>query len=445
MSVPPTTIGRFEVVRSLGVGGMGEVWLCRSVGAQGFSAEVVVKRVRPDRAARQRDRDMFVDEARLASRLSHPNVVKVFEFGEEEAGMFLAMEHVRGRDLADALAAGPPPPVGLAAHVTRCIAHALAHAHALTDEAGDSLALVHRDVSPHNVLLGYADEVKLSDFGVARSTARLRQTTGDGIKGKLRYLAPEQARGEPLDDRADVYALGLILFEQLTGLPALDGDDEAGLLAAASRGGLAPPPAAPEALRALLQRCLAVEAGERPTAAQMADSLDRFIVDHVSDPAELRVGPWLQARLPAQAAATAHGPAPGADSAAPTVGRRRRGPWVLLALLALSAALLVAMALLRSQPPPAARRASPVSEAGAGTAEVAPAQAAAAPGWLELQVRPHGKVWIDGRPFGDAPIRRKLTAGAHRVRVANKAMGKSKTLTVKVASGRRTRKTVELK
>lgn len=421
---------------------MGEVWLCRSLGAAGFSTDVVVKRVRADRADRRRSQQMFVDEARLAARLAHPNVVKVFEFGEEEAGMFLAMEHVHGRDLADALDAGPPPPVGLAAHIARCLAHALAHAHALSDPGGASLQLVHRDVSPHNVLLGYAGEVKLSDFGVARSTARLRESTGDGIKGKLRYLAPEQARGEALDDRADVYALGLVAVELLTGAPAVDARDEAGLLAAASRAGVTPPDDAPKPLRELLGRCLAPTPGERPSAAEAAEALDRFILEHVSDPGELRVGPWLQARLPPDAPAESRSSSAVADSAAPTVGRRARGPWILLALLAVALSLAVVIPLLRSDPPPAARRAlSQPSEAPPTPDEPPPVKAQ---GWLEVQVRPHGKVWIDGKAAGLAPVKRKLPAGTYRVRAANKALDKATTARVQVRSGRRTRKTLEL-
>ena len=445
MTTAPQTIGRYEVVRPLGVGGMGEVWLCRSVGAQGFSAEVVVKRIRGDRAARQRSRDMFADEARLAARLSHPNVVKVFDFGEDDAGMFLAMEHVRGRDLSEALAAGPPPSVGLAAHIARAVANALAHAHALQDSAGASLELVHRDVSPHNVLLGYADEVKLSDFGVARSRARLRESTGDGIKGKLRYLAPEQARGEDLDGRADVYAVGLLLVELLTGAPALDAHDEAGLLSAAARGGVAPPPHAPAPLRALLGRCLAVDAADRPVSTELAETLDRFVLEHVTDPAQLRVGPWLQARLPAPAQGLTPAPA-GGDSAAPTVGRGPRRPWTLLALLGAAGVLAAAVAFLGTSPPTPVRRSTPPAASAAmpATAAPEPAPAAPAPGWLEIQVRPHGKVWIDGRAAGDAPVRRKAKAGVHRVRAANKALGRSKTVSVSVKPGKRARKTIDL-
>ena len=448
-ALSPSTIGRYEVVRRLGVGGMGEVYLCRAVGAQGFEAPVVVKRVRADRVERRRYLEMFADEARLSARLAHPHVVKVFDFGEDAAGPYLAMEHVHGQDLAAALRAGPPAPPGLAAHVVRAIAHALAHAHQLRGDDGGPLGLVHRDVSPHNVLLGYAGEIKLSDFGVARAAGRLRHSTGDGLKGKLRYLAPEQAARGALDGRTDVYALGLVLWELLTGSPALQGDDEATLLDAARRGGVRPPPQTPEALQALLARCLAVDPAARPRAAEMADALDSFVLGHVSDPALLRTGTWLTERLPPGPPPTPEDRPPTPNSDAPTVGRRGRRPWLLLALLASTAG--AAAFLQRSDaprprptPPAAATPAAPVDGREAPTRE-GKASPAARRGWIDVQVRPHGQVFVDGRRRGPAPLRVSVSPGPHTVRVDNAALGLSETLRIQVKPGRISRRTVVLK
>jgi hypothetical protein len=187
---------------------------------------VVVKRVLPELLDDPSFAAMFVAEARILSRLAHVNIVQVFEFGEVDGQYFLALEYVRGRDLRAAIDArirGAFPP-GLAALVARDVARALGHVHAICDERGAPMRLVHRDVSPGNVMIGFDGAVKLLDFGIAKPLAEnTRTNTAPGtLKGKIAYMAPEQVDGLALDGRADLYSLGVLLHEMLTGQPLFD-------------------------------------------------------------------------------------------------------------------------------------------------------------------------------------------------------------------------------
>jgi hypothetical protein len=273
-------LGRYELLRPLARGGMAELFLARRRAA-GVEKLLVIKRVRAERAGDPRFLELFVREARLSMSLAHQNIVPVFDFGRSGDQVFLAMERVEGRDLGSTLARPgvPPLPPVVAAFVTAECCQALAYAHGRRGEGGAALGIVHRDVTPRNVLLSWAGEVKLTDFGIAAlagdDVARLTGTPG--------YMAPEQARGEPLDARADVYAVGLVLREALTGARARPGADRDELLAAARDGRLAPWPARaeplPPALVAIAERATAADPSVRfPDAASLLAALDAFIV-----------------------------------------------------------------------------------------------------------------------------------------------------------------------
>ncbi len=231
-------LARYRLVRRIGAGGMAEVFRAELVGAEGVTRELVVKRMLHSLALDPEAVAMFIEEARIAARLRHPNVVQVYEFGKSGDSYFLAMELVEGCDLAAVIrhAGGQRLPLGAAAFVLFELLEGLAYVHELTDAKGSPLGLVHRDVSPHNVLLGFAGEVKLADFGIAQVGARIEAGTAEeGVRGKRAYMAPEQARGEPLDARADIFAAGLVLFELLTGRRAYEGRAEV-LIEAAREG-----------------------------------------------------------------------------------------------------------------------------------------------------------------------------------------------------------------
>ncbi len=257
--------GRYRVERALGHGGMATVLLARD-GELG--RPVAVKLLAENLAADAELRERFEREARAAARLSHPNIVGVFDVGEEAGRPYIVMEYVQGGTLAGLLVRRGTLAPGEAAELGRQIALALAHAHA----AG----LVHRDVKPENVLLTEDGTPKVADFGIARAAGAARLTQTGAVLGTLGYLAPAQAAGEPVTAAADVYALGAVLVELLTGR-ALHGSRsleerrrQAEWPALAAHG---PPSELPRGLREALERSLALEPRERPSAAELAESL----------------------------------------------------------------------------------------------------------------------------------------------------------------------------
>jgi serine/threonine protein kinase len=229
------TFGKYRLLELVASGGMAEVWRAEAPGAEGFVKEVALKLIRGDHDARGDFVRMFVQEARLASRLNHANIVQVFDFDQVDGRYYIAMELVRGRTLREV--ADRCREMGLrlglarAVHVCAEVARALAYAHRFR-EGGAPAGLVHRDVSPQNVLVSYEGEVKLTDFGIARALGASEVTAPGTIKGKLAYMAPEQARGENVDGRADVFAMGVMLWELCTGRRLFARDSDAATLTA---------------------------------------------------------------------------------------------------------------------------------------------------------------------------------------------------------------------
>jgi tRNA A-37 threonylcarbamoyl transferase component Bud32 len=213
--------GRYRLIAELGQGGMATVYLAVALGTSGFRKLAVVKLLRPEIAIDDEFVQMFLDEARLCARLSHPNIVQTYDVGVDEVGHVMAMEYLDGVSLHAAVAklarnAGPLK-FPLHAKVLLEVLEGLQYAHELADYDGRPLHIVHRDVTPHNIFVTYDGQVKLLDFGIAKaSTSSVRTATGV-VKGKLTYMAPEQARGESVDARADVYAVGVMLWEAVTG------------------------------------------------------------------------------------------------------------------------------------------------------------------------------------------------------------------------------------
>ncbi|MCA3013693.1 MAG: protein kinase [Myxococcaceae bacterium] len=219
--------GRYTLVKRLGAGGMGEVFLAR-----GESGEVVtIKRILPHLTENPRFLRLFLDETRIASRLVHPNIARIVEFGEVRGAWFVAMEYVQGHDLRELLKrareAEHPVPPQVVAHVAHQVAAALDFAHRATDAQGRHLQIVHRDVTPHNVLVTGEGVVKLVDFGVAKAANKAVHTAAGMLKGKFPYMAPEQAGGRHVDGRTDVFALGIVMWEALTGAYLFRGKTDA--------------------------------------------------------------------------------------------------------------------------------------------------------------------------------------------------------------------------
>lgn len=210
-------IGPYRLERHLATGGMADVWLATQEGPEGFRKEVVIKRIRGLRADDVEFRTMFLDEARLTARLNHPNIVQIHELGEEDGEFYVAMEYVEGSDLADVLERDGRLPWHIALHIAEQLLLALIFVGELEDD-GARLDVVHRDISPSNVLLSATGHVKLADFGVAKALSNHHRTQTGATKGKLSYMSPEQVRADELDARSDLFALGVNLYEWITGV-----------------------------------------------------------------------------------------------------------------------------------------------------------------------------------------------------------------------------------
>ena len=221
--------GKYELLGRIAAGGMAEVFLAREIGAHGTRRSVAIKRIHPHMADDERFIEMFRDEARLAMRLTHPNICHIYEFGELDGHHYLAMEFIHGIALGRLMrkareVSGIPIPI--AVKVASRIAEALHWAHNATDEEGEPLGLVHRDVTPHNIMIGFDGTVKLLDFGIAKANTQAAHTRAGTVKGKFSYMSPEQCGGFPLDGRSDVFSLGVCLFEALTGKALYVRDNE---------------------------------------------------------------------------------------------------------------------------------------------------------------------------------------------------------------------------
>ncbi len=239
---PHARLGPYTLGERLGVGGMAEVYLGEIEGPHGFAKRVALKRILPQLARDPRFVAMFCDEARICAMLEHPNIVKVIDFGEAEGELFMAMEFVDGISAARLLRAvsarGERFPLGSVLYIAHEVLRALAHAHEAVDERGRPLNIVHRDVSPGNVLIGRAGEVKLTDFGIVRSAFVDRRTYPGELKGKLGYMSPEQVMGEDLDPRSDLFTAAIIIAELCLVRPLFPGQNELEILTRTHRADL---------------------------------------------------------------------------------------------------------------------------------------------------------------------------------------------------------------
>src|SRR5215471_9075773 len=285
--------GKYTLVRKIGTGGMAEVYLARTSVAQGLNKTLVIKKIHTAYARSRQFVTMFVDEAKIALGLNHPNIIQVFDFGAVGDTYFLAMEYVEGIDLLrllqEAAKARLRLPYGLSAYVVQQLAKGLDYAHRKTDEFGQPLGIVHRDISPQNVLLSWDGAVKIVDFGIAR--ARDVHEEEGVIKGKFAYMSPEQARGEPVDCRSDVFALGIVLYELCAGRPLFPGKGKE-VLELVKAGAIPPVREAardlPESLERIIGKALAFHRDDRyQTARDLQNDLGRFQLDWAQTKGEL--------------------------------------------------------------------------------------------------------------------------------------------------------------
>jgi serine/threonine protein kinase len=288
LEIKPERFGRYILLDRIGAGGMAEVFRAVMPGVEGFQRTFVVKRILGERARSPYFVDMFVQEARINALLHHPNIVQVFDFGNVGGTYFLAMEYLRGRDVSEILRRlrnrERPCPVGVAAFIAREVAGALAYAHTLAAPDGTALNIVHRDISPSNIICLRAGGVKLLDFGIAKALGEPEvEKTGHGVfKGKLSYIAPERIKDLPIDGRADLFALGTVLWEMLAGRKLFRGKSDFQTLKNVAEMEVPPPssirPDVPPELDRIVARALARDPAERYATGQaLGDDLDRVL------------------------------------------------------------------------------------------------------------------------------------------------------------------------
>jgi serine/threonine protein kinase len=296
----PIPFGKYTLFERIGRGGMADVFKARIQGPAGFERTFVVKRILPHLSDDPSFTKMFIDEAKIASKLTHPNIVQVFELGNVDGEYFMSMEYVRGHDLAETMRTlwarvGPPRPE-LVAYIGREMCRALAYAHEFTSEDGQVLGMIHRDVSPSNVMLSFDGAVKILDFGIAKALGgdSAEEGTKSGtLKGKFAYMAPEQTISNEIDRRIDIFATGIVLHEILTGRRLFKGENDMQTIERVRRCDVPPPslhnPLCPPQLDQIVLQALARNSDERyQSASEMADALDdvvysaRFQASHLA-------------------------------------------------------------------------------------------------------------------------------------------------------------------
>jgi len=300
--VLPRRVGRYQLFAHIGRGGMADIYLAQADTGLGGTRLVVIKEVLPKLAHSAEFAEMLVSEAKLAARLSHANVVKVEDLGRAGDALYIAMEYVEGLDLREMLRRCAKSKVALPVEFSlRIVIEALrglSFAHRARGDAGEPLGIVHRDVSPSNVLLSFEGEVKVCDFGIARANPLAAELPEDAILGKAGYMSPEQARGDTLDARADVFAVGIILWELLAGRRLYKAGEGERLLDVARAAAIPTLPSRElpreEELYAIVARALAGEREARyPTAAAMLQDLEDYAAAARMVASPIRFGEWL--------------------------------------------------------------------------------------------------------------------------------------------------------
>jgi len=272
----PVTFGRYELLKRIAGGGMGEVFVARQRGLAGFEKLLVIKTLLPHLCEDEEFIHMFQDEARISAQLIHPNICQTFEFEKHEGTYYIAMEYLRGEDVRRlwkaAALKGIPVPVPLICRIIADAASGLDFAHALKDGTGQPYGIVHRDISPQNILVTFEGGVKLIDFGVAKAQGRLTQTRTGAIKGKYSYMSPEQVKGEAVDHKTDIFALGIVLHELLTAQRLFKADSDISTIERVKSAPIPPPstinPSLPRGIDIIVLKALARDPAQRFENAQ---------------------------------------------------------------------------------------------------------------------------------------------------------------------------------
>jgi TonB family protein len=281
-----TKFGQYVLIEKIATGGMAEVWKARMRGVEGFQKTVAIKKILPHLSDNQDFIEMFVDEAKLAAQLNHNNIIHIYDLGKIQASYYIAMEYIDGFDLKAILRRGQerdhPMSVELALFIASKLASALDYAHRKKDFEEKEMGLVHRDVSPQNVLVSQEGDIKLCDFGIAKAASKASHTQAGALKGKLQYMSPEQAWGRHIDRRSDIFALATVLFEMLTNRKLFTGDNELSILEQVREARVQPPSlhndeVTPEIDKIVIKALQKDPTNRYQTAGEMARDLDAVL------------------------------------------------------------------------------------------------------------------------------------------------------------------------
>jgi serine/threonine-protein kinase len=485
--------GQYTLVRPIAVGGMAEVWLAKLDGPQGFEKKVALKRMTATLSEQPQFVAMFLDEARLMAGLTHPNICQVFELGERDESFYVAMEFISGQTvhnvMRNAVRKQQKLPLELAVKIIRDAADALSYAHTKHDENGNPIHIIHRDVSPQNLMVTYEGVVKLLDFGIAKAATRTTATEVGQLKGKLSYMPPEQARGDDLDPRADQFSLGVTLFEMVTHTRLYPAMKEMDLFREVATGTEPYPsarsrdPSVPEELSAIIEKMMARDReGRFASMAEVRDRLTQFLhglsssiptneataqVMRLLFPPEEREKEQAQTSLatPHRSSVSSFSSLPAAPAVDPGgSGKRKLGLGLGLAGVVVLGGVL-AFALARPEAPPpvlmvtvpphveaavdAGLEAMPTPLADAKPVEgddvVAlaelppdpkpkePKPRVVAKGKLSLQTTPWSNVYFGKKNLGETPlVNVELPVGRHRLKLVNDEKKLSTTIEVEI-------------
>ncbi|MEQ9502311.1 MAG: serine/threonine-protein kinase [Deltaproteobacteria bacterium] len=282
----PVWFGKYKLLERIAVGGMAEVFLAVRPGLEGFEKTFAIKRIRPHLSNEDAFLKMFLFEAKLAAGLQHPHVVQIFDLGKINDSFYIAMEYISGRDMSRVIPKaeklGITFPIEYAFAIGERVLDGLAYAHTKADDFGEPLNIVHRDITPENVMVGWNGNVKILDFGIAKANSQTDQTKAGEIKGKLSYMSPEQGMGKKLDERSDIFTLGVVLYEWITGYKLFTGENEMAILKSIIDGRIYPPSYfredIPEGIEAILMKALAKDREERyQTARDMQFDIQQWL------------------------------------------------------------------------------------------------------------------------------------------------------------------------
>lgn len=286
MVFKPTTFGKYVLLKRIAIGGMAEVFRAKAFGAEGFEKLAAVKRMLPHLSADAQFVEMFINEAKLAANLNHANIVQIYDFGCIDRLYFISMEYVHGKDIADIIRIlrerDLSAPIEMACYAFIEVLNGLDYAHRLRDAYGNPLGLIHRDMSPHNIIVSYEGEVKLVDFGIAKATSSTVHTTGGVLKGKYSYMSPEQAHGLHLDHRSDLFSLAICFYELLTQSKMFHAESDLGVLEKVRETEFVPPrqidPSIPREIEDIILKALEKNPEDRyRSAAEFRDRLEQFL------------------------------------------------------------------------------------------------------------------------------------------------------------------------